>query len=90
MILISRAEEIILLTVYKLRGNAYGVTIKAQVENETGEEWFVFDADDLTPLGRLALPEGFALMDVRDGLLAGRWQDAFDIAYVRVYRLRTD
>jgi len=28
MILLSRAEEIILLAVYKLKGNAYGVTIR--------------------------------------------------------------
>ncbi|NNK62157.1 MAG: hypothetical protein HKO98_03030, partial [Gemmatimonadetes bacterium] len=55
---------------------------------EDGEEWFVFGLDDLTPLARLTLPAGFALMDVREGLLAGRWQDALDIAYVRVHRLR--
>jgi DNA-binding PadR family transcriptional regulator len=39
MILLSRAEEIILLAVYKLRGNAYGVTIREQVNNDIGRYW---------------------------------------------------
>ncbi len=54
------------------------------------EEWFVFSVDDLSPLGRLTLPEGFTLMDVRDGRLAGRWLDDLDVGYVRVYRLADD
>ena len=39
MILLSRAEEIILLAVYKLSGNAYGVTIREQVNNDIGRYW---------------------------------------------------
>ena len=39
MILLSRAEEIILLAVYKLKGNAYGVTIREQVNNDIGRFW---------------------------------------------------
>ena len=39
MILLSRAEEIILLAVYKLRDNAYGVTIREQVNNDIGRHW---------------------------------------------------
>lgn len=39
MILLSRAEEIILLAVYKLRGDAYGVTIREQVKNDIGRYW---------------------------------------------------
>ena len=39
MILLSRSEEIILLTVYKLQGNAYGVTIREQVNNDIGRYW---------------------------------------------------
>jgi DNA-binding PadR family transcriptional regulator len=39
MILLSRSEEIILLAIWKLRDNAYGVTIKDQVSDETGHEW---------------------------------------------------
>jgi DNA-binding PadR family transcriptional regulator len=39
MILLSRAEEIILLAVYKLRGNAYGVTIREQVNDDIGRYW---------------------------------------------------
>lgn len=54
------------------------------------EEWVILTLDGLAPTARLTLPRGFALMDVRRGLLAGRWQDDFDIAHVRVYRLRAD
>ena len=36
MILLSRSEEIILLAVYKLQGNAYGVTIREQVNKDLG------------------------------------------------------
>jgi DNA-binding PadR family transcriptional regulator len=39
MILLSRAEEIILLAVYKLRGNAYGVTIREQIKNDIRRYW---------------------------------------------------
>jgi len=39
MILLSRAEEIILLAVYKQRGNAYGVTIRGQIHEDIGRYW---------------------------------------------------
>lgn len=39
MILLSRSEEIILLAVYKQRGNAYGVTIREQVHKNIGRYW---------------------------------------------------
>lgn len=39
MILLSRAEEIILLAVYKLQGNAYGVTIREQINIDLGRYW---------------------------------------------------
>ena len=39
MILLSRAEEIILLAVYKRRGDAYGVTIREQVHEDLGRFW---------------------------------------------------
>ena len=39
MILLSRAEEITLITVYKLDGNAYGVTIREQIYKDIGHYW---------------------------------------------------
>lgn len=39
MLLLSRAEEIILLAVYKQRGNAYGVTVREQVFKDIGRHW---------------------------------------------------
>lgn len=39
MILLSRAEEIILLAVYKLEGNAYGTTIRDQIHKDIGRYW---------------------------------------------------
>jgi len=39
MKLLSRVEEIILLAIWKLKGNAYGVTIKDEVSGATGKDW---------------------------------------------------
>jgi len=39
MILLSRAEEIMLLAVYKLKDSAYGVTIREQVYQDIGRYW---------------------------------------------------
>jgi len=39
MILLSRGEEIILLAVFKLKGNAYGVTIREQIHQDIGRYW---------------------------------------------------
>jgi PadR family transcriptional regulator PadR len=39
MKLLSRAEEIILLTILKLREDAYGVAIRDHLKKETGTEW---------------------------------------------------
>jgi DNA-binding PadR family transcriptional regulator len=39
MILLSRSEEIILLAVWKLKDNAYGVTIRDQVSSDTNHDW---------------------------------------------------
>jgi DNA-binding PadR family transcriptional regulator len=41
MNLLSRSEEIVLLTVWKLKGNAYGVRIRNQVNETTGYKWSV-------------------------------------------------
>ena len=37
--LLSRAEEITLISVYKLDGNAYGVTIREQIYKDIGHYW---------------------------------------------------
>lgn len=39
MKLLSRSEEILLLAIWKLRGNAYGVTIRELVSEMTGQDW---------------------------------------------------
>ena len=36
---LSRIEEILLLAIWKLKGNAYGVAIIEQVEKDTGISW---------------------------------------------------
>ena len=36
---LSRIEEIILLAIWKLQDNAYGITIQNQVVKDTGVEW---------------------------------------------------
>ena len=35
----TRNEEIILLTILKLEGNAYGVSIRKQIYNDMGDKW---------------------------------------------------
>ncbi len=39
MILLSRSEEIILLAVWKLKAEAYGVPIRELISTETGHDW---------------------------------------------------
>lgn len=39
MRLLSRSEEIILLAVWRLKGNAFGISIRDQVSEATGYEW---------------------------------------------------
>ncbi len=41
MNLLSRSEEIVLLSVWKLRGNAYGPTIRETVSQITGRQWSI-------------------------------------------------
>jgi DNA-binding PadR family transcriptional regulator len=37
--LLTRAEELILLAVWKLEGNAYCIPIRAQISTITGDKW---------------------------------------------------
>jgi PadR family transcriptional regulator PadR len=39
MALLSRIEEILLLAIWKLRDEAYGIAIRRQVEKDTGITW---------------------------------------------------
>ncbi len=41
MNLLSRSEEIVLLAIWKLQEEAYGVTIRSQVNESTGYKWSV-------------------------------------------------
>jgi len=41
MKLLSRSEEIVLLAIWHLQDNAYGVTIRGQVKKTTGQEWSI-------------------------------------------------
>ena len=51
MRLLSRKEEIILLAIWKLKENAYGVTIREYIKNSTGVKWQFGAIYD--PLGKL-------------------------------------
>lgn len=51
MKLLSRTEEVILAAVWKLKGEAYGITISEQISKSTGITW-KFGAV-YGPLGRL-------------------------------------
>jgi DNA-binding PadR family transcriptional regulator len=41
MHLLSRSEEIVLVAIWKLQGNAYGVTIRNLVNDSSGYDWSV-------------------------------------------------
>lgn len=53
MNILSRSEEIVLLAIWKLKDNAYGVTVRDQVSKDTGVDW-TFGAV-YKPLKQLAL-----------------------------------
>jgi PadR family transcriptional regulator PadR len=58
MKLLSRGEEIILLAVWRLEGNAFGVSIRDQVSEATGYQWSLgaiyVPLDKLTRRGYIA------------------------------------
>jgi len=41
MKLLSRQEEIVLLSIWQLKGNAYGVTIREHISGLTGKYWSI-------------------------------------------------
>ena len=41
MKLLSRSEEIVLMAIWKLQGNAYGVTIRRKIFEDTGQRWSI-------------------------------------------------
>ena len=51
MNLLSRIEEIILLTIWKLKSNAYGVPIREYISELTGKYWSI--GSIYVPLDRL-------------------------------------
>jgi DNA-binding PadR family transcriptional regulator len=51
MKLLSRQEEIVLLSIWKLKGNAYGVTIRQYISDITGKYWSI--GSIYVPLDRL-------------------------------------
>lgn len=51
MKMLSRAEEIILITILKLGENAYGVSIREQIFKDTGDYWSF--GSIYTPLDKL-------------------------------------
>jgi len=48
---LSRIEEILLLAIWKLKDNAYGISIREQVERDTGVTWL--SGAIYAPLSRL-------------------------------------
>jgi len=48
---LSRIEEILLLAIWKLKDNAFGISIREQVEKDTGTKWL--SGAIYAPLSRL-------------------------------------
>ena len=55
-------------------------------ERRPPSAWDLFDSGGM-PVGSVALPEHYRLMEVRDDRLYGVWKDDLDVEYARVYRL---
>jgi hypothetical protein len=53
----------------------------------TGSRWTVVDSA-AHPIAAVVLPPRFDLHEVGDEFVLGRWRDAQDVNYVRLYRLR--
>lgn len=51
MDMLSRIEEILLLAIWKLGDNAYGISVRGQVEQDTGVKWI--SGAIYAPLNRL-------------------------------------
>jgi DNA-binding PadR family transcriptional regulator len=51
MKLLSRQEEVVLLSIWRLKGNAYGVTIREYISEITGKYWSI--GSIYVPLDRL-------------------------------------
>lgn len=62
MYLLSRSEEIVLLSIWKLQENAYGVSIRDKVIEATGYEWSIGAL--YAPLHRL---QKKGLVETREG-----------------------
>jgi PadR family transcriptional regulator PadR len=91
MKLLSRSEELVLLAVWRLRGNAYTLSILKQLSEITGYEWQVGAV--FVPLEKLARKRGGrrkslydltplgrkALKDIRD-VHEAAWADLPEIA----------
>lgn len=48
--------------------------------------WYVFDPDGAY-LGSIIVPAGFAIHQIGDDFMLGRWTDDMDVEYVRMYAL---
>ncbi|MDA1027885.1 MAG: PadR family transcriptional regulator [Bacteroidetes bacterium] len=59
--MITRVEELILLSVWKLQEDAYGAAIRNLLTNETGDDWPI--ATVYTPLDRMTR-KGFLVSSV--------------------------
>lgn len=62
MKILSRAEELVLLSVWRLGDDAYGVSVRKHIVESTGQEWSIgsiyVPLDRLTKWGFLAAEEG--------------------------------
>jgi len=69
MKLLSRGEEVILLAVWRLDGNAFGISIRDQVSEATGYQWTLgavyLPLDKLTRKGYVA--KSFSRPEARRG-----------------------
>ncbi len=56
MKLLSRQEEVVLLSIWKLRGNAYGVTIREYISEITGSQHVAETIQEHWSIGAIYVP----------------------------------
>jgi len=88
MKLLSRSEEVILLAVWRLEGNAFGISIRDQVSEATGYQWSLgaiyVPLDKLTRKGYIA--KSYSRPEARRG---GRSKVLYDLTATGREALRT-
>lgn len=66
-------------------GRIWAKRFVASIHPDSDESWWIFEGGHL--VGSLTTPQGFRVLDIEGGLIAGVWTDELGVEFVRVYEL---